>query len=330
MTFYSFLKENQPFIYQTFKNATSSNALSQAYLIKGGDGAPTLECAKYLAKSLICQERDGFACDECFDCIRFDEGNYADFMMIDGSKANIKVSDIEALQAFLSSVSFEKKGRKIYIIHLLENSNKESVNALLKTLEEPNENVFAFITTQNETKLLPTIISRCQVLNLLPTNKKEVHKLAIEYGISKEDSELLSSFYSSSTTIKEIASLETYQKIKDSFYETIESLNKSIECALFYVEKEVFPIVKTKEETRLYLDFLSLAFKDMLKIKLGLEPILKKKEKVLFDLSNKIKDIEKIYLEIMLTRSKIEINVSNKLLLEHIFIDLLEVQNGRK
>lgn len=330
MDFYNFLKENQPFIYQIFKNAVSNNKVSQAYLIKGNDGAPTLDCAKYLAKSLICNERDGFACDECMDCIRFDEGNYADFMMIDGSKANIKVPDIEALQSFLSSVSLEKKGKKIYIINLLENSNKESVNALLKTLEEPNENVFAFITTQNETKLLPTIISRCQVLNLLPISKEIVQKNAIEEGVEEEDAELLSSIYSNNESIKEVAASSEYIKMKEALYTTIEEMDKSIEASLYYIQKSVLPIIKAKEDARLFIDFLSLAFKDMLKLKLNDDILLKSKRKVLKSLSSKIKDIDKVYLEIMLTRSKIEINVSVKLLIEHIFIHILEVQNGRK
>lgn len=330
MDLYSFLKENQPFIYQIFKNAVSNNKVSQAYLIKGNDGAPTLDCAKYLAKSLICNERDGFACDECMDCIRFDEGNYADFMMIDGSKANIKVPDIEALQAFLSSVSLEKKGKKIYIINLLENSNKESVNALLKTLEEPNENVFAFITTQNETKLLPTIISRCQVLTLLPTSKEVVQKNAIDEGIDIEDAELLSSIYSNNDSIKEVVNSSEYIKMKESLFSVLEEMNKSIESSLYYVQKSVLPIIKTKEDARIFIDFLSLSFKDMLKIKLDDDILLKSKKELLKSLSSKINDIDKIYLEIMLTRSKIEINVSTKLLLEHIFIYILEVQNGRK
>lgn len=328
MNFYNFLKDNQPFIYKTFKNAVSNNKLSQAYLIKGSDGAPVLDCAKYLAKSIICQDNDGFACDECLDCIRFDEGNYADFMMIDGNKTAIKVGDIEALQLFLSSEPLEKKGKKIYIINLLENSNKESVNALLKTLEEPSENVHAFITTQNEAKLLPTILSRCQILNLLPTDKKIIQEEVIKNDVSREDAELLSSLYGNANTIKELVNDERYLKCKNALLGTLDAFDKSYENALFFVEKEVIPYIKSKEDARLYIDLLSLAFKDILKLSVGGEIILFSKKDLLSRLSNKFKHIEKDYLEIMLTRGKIEINVSLALLLEHIFIYIKENENG--
>jgi len=328
MNFHTFLKENQPLVYQTFKNAIERNKISQAYLIKGSDGAPVLECAKYLAKSLICQEDDGFACDECMDCIRFSEGNYADFMMIDGSQGNIKVSDIEALQEFLSSSCLERKGKKIYIIHLLENSNKESVNALLKTLEEPNENVYAFITTQNETKLLPTILSRCQILNLLPFDKKILKDEVIKEGISEDDAELLSSLLGNKESIIENANKDSYLKIKDAMKGTLDALNISFDNAIFFVEKEVIPNIKSKEDTRLYIDLLSLAFKDILKIKIDGDIILKSQVKTLEELSHKLNHIEKDYLELMLSRGKIEINVSTALILEHIFIYIKEVENG--
>ena len=118
--------------------------------------------------------------------------------------------------------------------------------------------------------------------------------------------------------------------MKEALYTTIEEMDKSIEASLYYIQKSVLPIIKTKEDARLFIDFLSLAFKDMLKLKLNDDILLKSKRKVLKSLSSKIKDIDKVYLEIMLTRSKIEINVSVKLLIEHIFIHILEVQNGRK
>ena len=133
MDFKTYLEEKQPFVYQVFKNARLKNKIAQAYLIKGNDGAPILETALFLAKSLICEEDDFLACSSCMNCIRFEENNYADFMLLDGNKKTLKVGDIEELQDFLSSSCMERKGKKIYIINCLENSNKETLNALLKT-----------------------------------------------------------------------------------------------------------------------------------------------------------------------------------------------------
>ena len=116
MDFKKYLQENQPFVFNTFNNALKTNKVAQAYLIKGNESAPVLECAKFLSKSLICDDQDLFACDSCLSCIRFDEGNYSDFKLLDSSKQPLKVKDIEELQEFLSSSSLENKGKKIYII----------------------------------------------------------------------------------------------------------------------------------------------------------------------------------------------------------------------
>ena len=75
MNFKDYLKEFQPLVFNTFLNALKNDKVAQSYLIKGNDSAPVLECAKFLSKTLICDDLDEFACDSCLSCIRFDEGN---------------------------------------------------------------------------------------------------------------------------------------------------------------------------------------------------------------------------------------------------------------
>ncbi|MGN1295446.1 MAG: hypothetical protein ACI4U5_03475 [Bacilli bacterium] len=320
MNYDEYLNKYQPYIYNTFINSLKFNRVSQAYLIKGNDGTPTLDIALFLAKTLICEDPSPLACSSCLNCIRFEEGNYADFMLIDGEKNTIKVSDIENLQKFLSSSSLEKQGKKIYIINCLENANKESVNALLKTLEEPTSSVYAFITTKNEAKLLPTIISRCQLLSLLPANKSVIKQNAINEGVMLEDADILSYFYSDIEIIKQKANDESYQEQKKLLYETLNALSLSSEEAIYYAQNTLIKKIKTKEEARLYIDLLSIAFKDMLRITHNQPLILEGAKEQIYSLSNKYKNISQIYLEIMLSRGQIEDNVNLSLLLQHIFI----------
>jgi DNA polymerase-3 subunit delta' len=261
MNFKEYLEKYQPFVYNTFFNAIKNSRVAQAYLIKGNEAAPVLECAKFLSKSLICDSEHEFACDSCLSCIRFEEGNYSDFKLLDANKQSIKVKDIEELQEFLSSSSLETKKKKIYIINLLENCNKETVNALLKTLEEPFPNTYAFITTQNESKILQTIISRCQVLNLLPNDKSYlIDELKVK-GVELLDIELLSSIYSNINTILEMKESSIYSKCKQALLDSIHSLSKNNEYALFSAQTDIITNIKSKEEARLYLDLLSLLFK---------------------------------------------------------------------
>ena len=320
MKYDEYLEKYQPFIYNTFINSLKFNKVSQAYLIKGSDGTPTLDIALFLAKTLICEEPSPLACSSCLNCIRFEEGNYADFMLIDGSKNTIKVGDIENLQKFLSSSSLEKQGKKIYIINRLENANKEAVNALLKTLEEPTSSVYAFITTQNEAKLLPTIISRCQILSLLPINKSIVKQNAINEGVLLEDADILSYFYCDVEVIKQKSEEENYKEQKKLLYETLNALTISSEEAIYYAQTNLIKNIKTKEDARLYIDLLSIAFKDILHIQNNQPLVLEGAKEQIDTLSKKYKNVSSIYLEIMLSRGQIEDNVNLSLLLQHIFI----------
>ena len=320
MKYDEYLEKYQPFIYNTFINSLKFNKVSQAYLIKGSDGTPTLDIALFLAKTLICEEPSPLACSSCLNCIRFEEGNYADFMLIDGSKNTIKVGDIENLQKFLASSSLEKQGKKIYIINRLENANKEAVNALLKTLEEPSSSVYAFITTQNEAKLLPTIISRCQILSLLPINKSIVKQNAINEGVLLEDADILSYFYCDVEVIKQKSEEENYKEQKKLLYETLNALTISSEEAIYYAQTNLIKNIKTKEDARLYIDLLSIAFKDILHIQNNQPLVLEGAKEQIDTLSKKYKNISSIYLEIMLSRGQIEDNVNLSLLLQHIFI----------
>ena len=320
MKYDEYLEKYQPFIYNTFINSLKFNKVSQAYLIKGSDGTPTLDIALFLAKTLICEEPSPLACSSCLNCIRFEEGNYADFMLIDGSKNTIKVGDIENLQKFLSSSSLEKQGKKIYIINCLENANKEAVNALLKTLEEPTSSVYAFITTQNEAKILPTIISRCQILSLLPINKSIVKQNAINEGVLLEDADILSYFYCDVEVIKQKSEEENYKEQKKLLYETLNALTISSEEAIYYAQTNLIKNIKTKEDARLYIDLLSIAFKDILHIQNNQPLVLEGAKEQIDTLSKKYKNVSNIYLEIMLSRGQIEDNVNLSLLLQHIFI----------
>ena len=320
MKYDEYLEKYQPFIYNTFINSLKFNKVSQAYLIKGSDGTPTLDIALFLAKTLICEEPSPLACSSCLNCIRFEEGNYADFMLIDGSKNTIKVGDIENLQKFLASSSLEKQGKKIYIINCIENANKEAVNALLKTLEEPTSSVYAFITTQNEAKILPTIISRCQILSLLPINKTIVKQNAINEGVLLEDADILSYFYCDVEVIKQKSEEENYKEQKKLLYETLNALTISSEEAIYYAQTNLIKNIKTKEDARLYIDLLSIAFKDILHIQNNQPLVLEGAKEQIDTLSKKYKNISEIYLEIMLSRGQIEDNVNLSLLLQHIFI----------
>ena len=180
-----YLQEYQPVIYKTFVNALESNKLSHAYLLSGSVGMPLKDVALYLAKSLICDNPHPLACNECITCMRVDEGNYADVMVFGDGNAKIKKGDIEKITSTFDKTALEEKGVMIYVLHLVETMTAVAVNSLLKFLEEPGKNIYAFLTTENESKLLPTIISRTQVLRFREIDRDKVIKDAENMGFSR-------------------------------------------------------------------------------------------------------------------------------------------------
>ena len=324
MDFKTYLETRQPLVFRIFSNAVRNKKIAQTYLIKGNEGAPVLETARFLAKSLVCENASPLACSSCLNCLRFEEGNYSDFMLLDGEKRTLKVTDIEELQAFLSSSYMERSGKKIYVIHCLENSNKETLNALLKTLEEPYENVYAFITTRNDSRLLPTILSRCQILNLLPSGKEALREELAEKGVSIDDAEILSALYNHTETILATLEDEKYKTVKECLSDALDALDESLYKGLFYAQSELISRIKTKEQARLFIDLLSLVFKDILYIRNNQKATLGIYSPVLTRLAKKIANVDQIYSEIMLARGKIESNVSISLLLEHLFISMIK------
>ena len=108
MKFAERLQAQQPVVYQTLKHALMQKKLAHAFLFVGQKGTPRLETALLLAQSRICQHvHDGFACEECIDCQRIAEGNYADLILLDGASKSIKKEEIRSLQERFNKTGLE-------------------------------------------------------------------------------------------------------------------------------------------------------------------------------------------------------------------------------
>ncbi len=152
----------QDHITKILKNTIEMDRTAQAYLFTGPRGVGKTSLARIFAKSLNCLN-DGpttTPCNVCQNCTEITQGNSSDVIEIDGA-SNTGVEDIRDLQKELMYAPSNSRN-KIYIIDEVHMLSKNAFNALLKTLEEPPENiVFIFATTEPH-KVIPTIISRCQ------------------------------------------------------------------------------------------------------------------------------------------------------------------------
>jgi DNA polymerase-3 subunit gamma/tau len=155
----------QAHITTTLKNAIKNNQLAHAFLFCGPRGVGKTTCARILAKTINCenQTKDGEACNTCNSCISFDAGTSLNIHELDAASNN-SVDDIRSL---VEQVRFAPQaGRyKVYIVDEVHMLSSSAFNAFLKTLEEPPPYAIFILATTEKHKILPTILSRCQIFD---------------------------------------------------------------------------------------------------------------------------------------------------------------------
>ncbi len=151
----------QDHVTEILQNSIEANRIAHAFLFTGPRGVGKTSMARIMAKSLNCEHGPtAHPCNVCSNCVDITAGVSSDVIEIDGA-SNTSVDDVRDLQKELVYAPTQSK-YKIYIIDEVHMLSKSAFNALLKTLEEPPDNVvFIFATTEAQ-KVLPTIVSRCQ------------------------------------------------------------------------------------------------------------------------------------------------------------------------
>ena len=324
-----YLQETQPIIYQTFVNAFTNHTLSHAYLLVGNPGTPLFDVAKLLAKSILCDDPSPLACDNCITCLRIDSDNYPDIIKLDGSKATIKKEDVLNIESRFEKTAFETKGIMIYIVNLVENMTLDAVNSMLKFLEEPESEIYAFLTTNNVNNVLPTIVSRCQVLPLRSVPREKVIEDALSYMIEQDDSELLSYFYNDGEMIYDFIKNEeesvNYLEAKKALNGLLDVMDGgNYKDIIFYSQTQIIPLIKTKEELRFFVDLLSQVYEDILNIISGRDIYLKSYKERLESLSTKLPHIQDSLVEILKVRNVANLNVNIGLLIDHLMLKIVK------
>ena len=155
----------QSHITTTLKNAIRNNQLAHAFLFCGPRGVGKTTCARILAKTINCEnlQADGEACDVCTSCKTFNNGSSLNIHELDAASNN----SVEDIRSLTDQVRFAPQaGRyKVYIIDEVHMLSASAFNAFLKTLEEPPPYAIFILATTEKHKILPTILSRCQIFD---------------------------------------------------------------------------------------------------------------------------------------------------------------------
>lgn len=175
----------------TLKNAIKNNQLAQAFLFCGPRGVGKTTCARILAKTINCESLspDAEACEVCHSCISFQNGNSFNIHELDAASNNL----VEDIRSLIEQVRIPPQaGRyKIYIIDEVHMLSQAAFNAFLKTLEEPPNYAIFILATTEKHKILPTILSRCQIFDFNRIRVEDIAKhlaeIAHKEGIAYDE-----------------------------------------------------------------------------------------------------------------------------------------------
>lgn len=158
----------------TLKNAVASNRLAHAYLFCGSRGVGKTSCARIFAKTINCSNptADGEACNECASCRAFNENNSLNIVELDAASHN----GIDDIKSLIEQVQIPPThGRyRVFIIDEVHMLSSAAFNAFLKTLEEPPSYVIFILATTEKHKIIPTILSRCQIYDFSRITIKDI------------------------------------------------------------------------------------------------------------------------------------------------------------
>jgi len=175
----------------TLRRAIDEDRLSHAYLITGPSHVGKATLARTMAMAINCTG-ESRPCGACRACVRIASDTHVDVRIVAPDGDRLKIDQIRDLRRELSLSPLEAR-RRVAILEDFDRATLEAMNALLKTLEEPPSNVVLILIAPEAGVLLPTIVSRCQVIALRPLTLVQVREaLMRRWGIDAERAELLS------------------------------------------------------------------------------------------------------------------------------------------
>lgn len=319
----NYLQDKQPIVFQVLKNSFKNNKTSHAYIINGSKGSPVLETAMFMAKSFVCINTDenSLACENCINCQKIENNTYADFKIINGEQ--LKTDVTLSIQEEFNKSAIEQENVKIYIIHLIEKAPIASLNKLLKFIEEPNSNIKAIFTSNSVSSILPTIVSRCQVISLREFMMKDLVSYLTKNDVKEEDAYLISKISNNAEKNLQIVKSESFEIIKNILEKSLSYLSRKSDYFIVYFQIEAIKQFKENEDVELYLDMLESCL---------MEAIIKKEDNTYSscfydELISKI-SIQYEHIDHMIndiTKAKIDLlsNANKNLVFDKLLINLL-------
>lgn len=314
-------------IIKTLKKAIEQNHIFHCYLFEGEESVGKKLIALSFAKTLLCKGSGLEPCNRCNSCLKFDSWNHPDLEFLEPEKKIIKKDKIDKLIKSINVSPLESE-RKIILIDDCEKMGIEAQNALLKTLEEPPSYINIILITSNINSLIPTIISRCQILKFYPVENDKIMKfLNSKYNKTLEEANFVAHFTKGSVGKSIILSKsEDFFNKREELINIIHSIISGDKLKIF---NSIDFFLDNKDYVEEIIDIIIYWFRDLLIYKeVGNSKLIINNDKtqLLSEQSflniNKINDIIDNVIE---TKQNIESNVSYQLSIETMLLNMQEV-----
>ncbi|MBD5545716.1 MAG: DNA polymerase III subunit [Lachnospiraceae bacterium] len=249
------------------QNAIKTGKVAHAYIINGERSCGKEFVARVFAAALQCEEEGEKPCGKCRSCKQAQSQNQPDIITVLHEKPNtIGVEDIRTKINYDIGIKPYSSPRKIYIMNEGEKMTVQAQNALLKTLEEPPAYAVIMILTTNLETLLPTILSRCVVLNMKPVADEKVKRyLMEEQHIPEYKADVCVAFARGNLgRAKALATSEEFDNIK---HEAVTLLKYIRDMEIHEIVAAIKKISQYQFEINDYLDILSVWYRDVLLFK---------------------------------------------------------------
>lgn len=259
-------------IVKHFKSSIELGKISHAYILNGEKGVGKKTLAAVVAKSLQCESGNPDPCGKCKSCLQTESGNQPDIIWISHEKPSV-ISVEEIRNQIVNDIDLKPYSSryKIYIIPDAQMMNPQAQNALLKTLEEPPEYAIIMLLTSNIDKFLPTILSRCIVLNFKPVEPLQMMEyLVANVSVDQEKARFCTDFAQGNLgKAVRLAISPDYNEIKE---DSIRLLRRISDMEMDEIIQAVKNMGKYKLDITDYIDIMTMWFRDILMVKISNSP----------------------------------------------------------
>lgn len=274
------------------------------------------------AKHLLCQNV-GLPCNHCLACQKVDLLSHSDMRIYPKNGKSILVDDIKDLieNIYLSPVESDKK---IFILKNFSNATVQAQNKLLKILEEPPKNAYIILGVSNVSKVLPTVMSRCKKMRLLPL-LNDVLREVLKGTDEKKVENVIHIAQGNLSKALDYAKDENFQNVFANCLDTLKNMQNSTQLIVYSTKlsanKDDFPVI---------LNIFESIFRDIMLVRLG-KPELLQNKNLLGDITYLAQSfdsdcVDKIIRKLCETKKQMEFNCNQTVLMDELLLYILEVK----